>query len=174
MKYLPCAVLIYKCLFCRATLLLIPLLFRDPSLEPLLFESSSLRIEIAESRVMVWSAMPPPAMFWRRIWVWTISRLMSSAISGEWDLTLVWSPPVLPKQIAKKVNIAKKITRKAQTGQSEKRSKLTQAQNSLPETGFLTVLPGMPRLDARRSRTSLLACKLGYIAGLLVLSKMLH
>ena len=77
-------------------------------------------------------------------------------------------------RLRKKVNIAKKITRKAQTGQSEKRSKLTQAKNSLPETGFLTVLPGMPRLDARRSRTSLLARKVGNIARLLVLGKMLH
>jgi len=74
-------------------LLFIVRLFSEPSLELERYESSSCLIFAPESYVMVLSSPPTllevVAMFPRRIPVKAISRLMSSAMSGEWERTLV-------------------------------------------------------------------------------------
>lgn len=87
------------CFFESAILLLIARLLSDPSLLPmlpLLFDTlsySSFFIEIADSIVIVLSTALP-VIFYKRTYVALISWLSASAISGEWERTLVFSSPV--------------------------------------------------------------------------------
>ena len=78
-------------LFCKAMLDFMVLLFSDPSLDWLLWDSVSPRLSDIVAGSMEVSGFEELAMLANLIPVSAISLLMSSAISGEWDLTDVWS-----------------------------------------------------------------------------------
>lgn len=117
--YLPWPFMIWYCFYNRAELLLIFLLFSEPSLERLLLRLL-LRLDVLECleflefwlRWLVWLlwllwlllemapdsivivlSPPPAALFWfcRRRPVASMSLFRASAISDEWDRTLRWS-----------------------------------------------------------------------------------
>lgn len=97
-RYLPCIFWMADFLFCKAMLDFMVLLFNDPSLDWDLWDSVSPRLRDIVAGSMEVSGFEELAMLANLIPVSAISLLMSSAISGEWDLTDVWSWFALAKE----------------------------------------------------------------------------
>ena len=183
--YLPYMLFIWICLFWRAMLLLMALLLSEPSLDWLRCESSSLRIDAPDSAVIVWSTPLDWAMLASLNPVSAISRLMSSAMSGECDLTLVCSAFALAVEAGKEkwADYDADVLARIYYGDGPSQPQRMGAQSRTQAANFwcwsrlsflLTFLPGVSRVDARRSRASLLAKHLGYVLGVYVLRKVLH